>query len=74
MRLLLDSDALIWHVLDDARLGAGWHAPEPGWRWTGGAAEIDVAGAGALDVGIGMTERYWAPAPPHAHRAAVPAH
>ena len=32
------------------------------------------AGAGTLDVGIGMTGRYWAPASPRAHRAAVPAH
>ncbi len=27
-------------ALDDPRLGAGWHPPEPGLRWTAGDAEI----------------------------------
>ncbi len=34
--------------IDDARLMEGWHAPEPGMRWTDGAAVINVAGARRL--------------------------
>ena len=36
--------------LDDARLLAGWHAPEPGFRWTDGAAVLDVTGARMVEL------------------------
>ncbi len=45
--------------LDDARLGGGWHAPEPGLRWTDGAAAIAVAGARELAIELAITGRYW---------------
>jgi hypothetical protein len=45
--------------LDDARLVRGWHAPEGGWRWTDGAAALDVAGAGMVEMTIAITEIYW---------------
>ena len=31
-------------ALDDPRLGSGWHAPEPGWRWTDGEAVVTIPG------------------------------
>lgn len=43
---------------DDARLGRGWHAPEPDWRWTDGAAEIALAGR-VLEVDVAMPQRSW---------------
>ena len=36
--------------LDDPRLLAGWHGPEPGFRWTDGTAVLDVTGAGAVEL------------------------
>ncbi|HTR16721.1 MAG TPA: hypothetical protein VMI52_06775, partial [Acetobacteraceae bacterium] len=36
--------------LDDPRLCAGWHAPEPGLRWTDGAALIDVTGTSLVEL------------------------
>ena len=45
--------------LDDARLGAGWHAPEAGWRWTAGDAAILAAGAREVAIEVAMTGRYW---------------
>jgi len=39
--------------------GAGWHAPEPGFCWTDGAAAIALAGARTLEVTQAMTGRYW---------------
>jgi len=47
--LWLDGRAL---ALDDPRLVAGWHAAEPGLRWSDGAATLDVAGARSLRVGL----------------------
>ena len=44
-------------ALDDARLGAGWHDAEAGWRWTDGAAAVRASWAIAFDVV--MTGRYW---------------
>jgi hypothetical protein len=41
------------------RLGAGWHAAEPDWRWTDGAGVMAVSGAGTLGFDIAMTGRYW---------------
>jgi len=43
--------------------GDGWHAPEPGFRWTDGAAAIALAGARTLEVTLAMTRRYWTAAP-----------
>ncbi len=45
--------------LDDARLGAGWHAAEAHWRWTDGDAQIAVAGARRLDFAVVTTGYYW---------------
>jgi parallel beta-helix repeat protein len=45
--------------LDDARLGAGWHPPEPGWRWTAGNAAIATAGAQEVALSLAITGRYW---------------
>jgi hypothetical protein len=38
--------------LDDPRLGAGWHAAEPGLRWTAGDAAIDVRGARGVEIAL----------------------
>ncbi len=56
----LDGTAL---ALDDARLDAGWHAPEPGLRWTGGAAAIDVRGGRVLALRLLPLLRYRVTAP-----------
>ena len=58
--LALDGEAM---ALDDPRLGTGWHAVEPGLRWTDGAAEIAVGAARQLRVGIRLAARSWL-APP----------
>ncbi len=55
-RVRLDGVAL---PLDDPRLGAGWHAPEGGWRWTGGDASIAAAGAREVAIEVAMTGHYW---------------
>ena len=47
-------------AMDDARLGAGWHAPEPHWRWTDGNAAIAVAGARSVAFVVAITRKYWA--------------
>lgn len=54
--LWLDGQAV---ALDDARLAEGWHAAEPDWRWTDGAARLHVAGARELAFVVAMTEAYW---------------
>ena len=51
-------------ALSDARLGEGWHEVEcergvPAWRWTDGAARLDVRSAGWLELVIARTELYW---------------
>ncbi len=46
-------------ALDGPELGRGWHAPEAGWRWTGGDAEMNVAGAREIAVSVAMSARYW---------------
>ena len=56
--------------LADARLGAGWHAEEGGWRWTDGAAALETGGARVLTVTLAMAARYWRPAPAPQRRAA----
>jgi hypothetical protein len=54
--LALDGTAL---PLDSARLGAGWHVPEPGLRWTDGAAELVLAGERTLAVRFARLLHYW---------------
>jgi hypothetical protein len=49
--------------LDSARLGAGWHAPEPGLRWTDGAAKLVLAGERTLAVRFARLQRYWTDRP-----------
>jgi hypothetical protein len=45
--------------LDDARLAAGWHKPEPQGRWTDGAATIATGGARRLAFGVAQHGHYW---------------
>jgi len=45
-------------ALDSPALAAGWHAPEPGFRWTDGDAALDVADARHLSFTLAMTGRY----------------
>lgn len=37
----------------------GWHAPEPGWRWTDGAARIPLGGATDLMLRLALTGTVW---------------
>lgn len=46
-------------ALTDARLGGGWQAVEPGWRWTSGEAALDLRGVRVLDVEVAITMCYW---------------
>ena len=46
-------------ALDDPALAAGWHAPEPGWRWTNGDAAIRVAGARRIGFAVAIVGHYW---------------
>ena len=60
-RIALDGEPV---ALDDARLGAGWHDIEgddskAGWRWTNGAAMLDIAGGHELEVDVAIAARYW---------------
>jgi T5SS/PEP-CTERM-associated repeat protein len=45
--------------LDSAGLGRGWHAAEPGWRWTDGNAALLLDGVRELAFTLAMTGRYW---------------
>jgi len=55
--LALDGSAL---DLAGPALGEGWHAPEPGLRWTTGAGEIALAGAAELVCMVTPAgRRYW---------------
>lgn len=58
-------------ALTDKRLGTGWHAAEPGMRWTDGAAALHLP-AGALALTLAVVARAWrpAPAPPPDYAAA----
>ena len=40
--------------------GAGWHAPEPGFRWTDGAATLHLPNITCLVVTLGPAMCYWA--------------
>jgi hypothetical protein len=46
--------------LDDPRLTAGWHEPEPTLRWTTGDAALRTAGARTLTVCLHAGITYWA--------------
>jgi hypothetical protein len=46
-------------ALDDVALGAGWHAPEPGVRWTDGDAQLHCAGAATLALRVAAAPEYW---------------
>ncbi len=50
-------------ALDDARLAGGWHIPEADWRWTDGAARLDLVQGGVLAFRLAMPGRYWVVAP-----------
>jgi len=45
-------------ALDDARLGAGWLAPQGGLRWTDGDAVLDVGRARVLELVLAPGVRY----------------
>ena len=66
--LSLDAEII---TLDDARLGAGWHAVEQGFRWTDGAAEIAVGAARQLRVEIWLAARSWQATPTAPQRLVV---
>jgi hypothetical protein len=55
-RLWLDGREV---ALDSPGLCAGWHAAEPGLRWTDGDARIAVADARAISFSVAMTGCYW---------------
>ncbi len=51
-------------ALSDPRLGRGWHGVEfhhgaPAWRWTDGAAELDLRGVARLEIEAAMTMQAW---------------
>jgi hypothetical protein len=46
--------------LDDSRLSSGWHAAEPGWRWTDGDAGLALGAGGELAFTCALTGTYWA--------------
>ncbi len=50
--------------LDSAALARGWHAPERGWRWTDGNAELALAGIRRVAFELAMTGAYWVRATP----------
>jgi hypothetical protein len=43
----------------DECFGSGWHAQEPGWRWTDGDARLLTHGARELIFAIALVETYW---------------
>ena len=55
--------------LDDAALGAGWYAAEAGLRWTDEDAALDLSGAAALEIEIGMAGLYREAPQPAARRS-----
>jgi hypothetical protein len=46
--------------LDDDTLVRGWHAAEPGLRWTEGDAELPCGADRVVEVRICVAGRYWA--------------
>lgn len=65
--LAIDGIAL---ALDDPRLAAGWHAPEPGWRWTAGPAALPAADACLVELRLMPYGRFWRARPAARERAA----
>jgi hypothetical protein len=59
--LLLDGRAA---SLTSPGLGAGWHAPEPGRRWTDGNGTLAIAGTRQITFALAMTGSYWHHHPP----------
>jgi hypothetical protein len=59
-RLWLDEQDI---ARDATALRDGWHAPEAGWRWTDGDAELVVSGARRLAIELAMTGTYWRDSP-----------
>jgi len=55
-RLWLDGREM---ALDSPGLSAGWHAAEPGLRWTDGDGRIAVAGVRTVGFSVALTGRYW---------------
>ena len=51
-------------------LSGGWHAPEPGWRWTAGNARLIATGVRDLAFEVAMAGTYWRDAPRENARAA----
>ncbi len=45
--------------LESEGLASGWHAPEPGWRWTDGDAALSLGGVRELAFEVAMTGTYW---------------
>lgn len=56
VRMTLDGEEL---PLSDARLGAGWHDPESGYRWTDGNAALVVDGTRDVVIETRPWLRYW---------------
>jgi hypothetical protein len=50
--ILLDGKPL---SLDGPHMPSGWHAREPGWRWTDGDAVLAVAGGSVLEIEIELS-------------------
>ena len=46
------------HALTSPRLTTGWHTPEAAWRWTNGAATLDLP-PGALTFTIAAAHASW---------------
>jgi hypothetical protein len=55
-RVLLDGAAV---PPDDARFGAGWHAPEGDWRWSDGMGWLHLRGARQLRFEVAASGLYW---------------
>ena len=47
-----------------AAFTAGWHAQEPGWRWTTGDGQLQLDGARRLEFEVILTGTYWEDAGP----------
>ena len=46
-------------ALDSPGFCAGWHAPDPGCRWTGGDATLAVSGIREMSFAVSMVGTYW---------------
>jgi hypothetical protein len=57
--------------LESANLVAGWHSPEPRWRWTNGDAHIPVSGVREVTFEIAMAGSYWRDQDARAAQAAL---